>query len=136
MQTAKTRHQFYLPDDLTAKLDALAAQPGSSKTSILTDALTAWFERRAGHELDDRFGVRLDRQSRSADRIEQKLDFVTEVIGLFVRHQLTLTAHQPPFDAETRQLGQLRYDQFVQLVGQILARDDARLSGRNPGKGG
>ncbi|MCA1197307.1 CopG family transcriptional regulator [Sphingomonas sp. R647] len=136
MQTAKTRHQFYLPDDLSAKLDALAAQPGSSKTVILTDALTAWFERRASHELDDRFGARLDRQSRSADRIEQKVDFMTEVIGLFVRHQLTLTAHQPPFDAETRQLGQLRYDQFVQLVGQILARDDARLSGRNPRKEG
>jgi predicted transcriptional regulator len=136
MQTAKTRHQFYLPDDLSAKLDALAVQPGSSKTAILTDALTAWIERRAAHELDERFGVRLDRQSRSAERIEQKLDFVTEVIGLFVRHQLTLTAHQPQFDAETRQLGQLRYDQFVQLVGQILARDDARLSGRNPGKGG
>lgn len=125
MQTRKTRHQFYLPDKLSAKLDAMAAQPGSSKTAILTDALTAWFERRAGNELDRRFGARLDRQNRIADRTEQKLDFLTEALGLFIRHQLTLTAHQPAFDAETNQLGRLRYDEFMKVVGRMLARGDA-----------
>jgi hypothetical protein len=114
-----------LPDELSAKLDAMAAQPGSSKTAILTDALTAWFDRRAGHELDQRFGARLDRQSRIADRTEQKLDFLTEALGLFVRHQLTLTAHQPAFDAETNRLGRLRYDEFMKVVGRMLARGDA-----------
>lgn len=134
MQTSKTRHQFYLPDDLSTKLDAMAAQPGSSKTAILTDALKAWIDRRAAHELDQRFGVRLDRQSRIADRTEQKLDFLTEAIGLFIRHQLTLTAHQPAFDPETQQLGRLRYDEFVQLVGRMLARggSNARLTQRHP----
>lgn len=126
MQTHKTRHQFYLPDDLSAKLDAMAAQPGSSKTAILTDALTAWFDRRAGHELDQRFGARLDRQSRIADRMEQKLDFLTETLGLFVRHQLTITAHQPAFDTETNRLGRLRYDEFVKVVGRALARSTPR----------
>jgi hypothetical protein len=132
MQTSKTRHQFYLPDELSAKLDAMAAQPGSSKTAILTDALTAWFDRRAGNELDQRFGTRLDRQSRIADRTEQKLDFLTEAVGLFVRHQLTLTAHQPAFDAETNRLGRLRYDEFMKVVGRMLTRDDrlSRLSHR------
>ena len=132
MQTSKTRHQFYLPDELSAKLDTMAAQPGSSKTAILTDALTAWFDRRAGHELDQRFGARLDQQSRIADRTEQKLDFLTEALGLFVRHQLTLTAHQPAFDAETNRLGRLRYDEFMKVVGRMLARGDAasRLSHR------
>ncbi len=125
MQTRKTRHQFYLPDELSTKLDAMAAQPGSSKTAILTDALTAWFERRAGHELDQRFGTRLDRQNRIADRTEQKLDYLTEALGLFIRHQLTLTAHQPAFDAETNRLGRLRYDEFTKVVGRMLARGDA-----------
>lgn len=121
MQTSKTRHQFYLPDELSAKLDAMVAQPGSSKTAILTDALTAWFDRRAGHELDQRFGARLDRQNRIADRTEQKLDYLTEALGLFVRYQLTLTAHQPAFDAETNRLGRLRYDEFMKRVGRMLA---------------
>lgn len=129
MNTRKTRHQFYLPDNLSAKLDAMAAQPGSSKTAILTDALNAWLDRRAAHELDQRFGVRLDRQSRTADRTEQKLDYLTEALGLFIRHQLTLTAHQPAFDIETQRLGRLRYDEFVKLVGRLLARS---ASGQAP----
>jgi len=121
MQSRKTRHQFYLPDELSARLEALAAHPGSSKTAILTDALSAWLARRAGHELDQRFGARLDRQNRAADRMEQKLDFLVEALGMLIRHQLTLTAHQPAFDAETSRLGRLRYDEFVAAVGRLLA---------------
>jgi hypothetical protein len=124
MRTLKTRHQFYLPDDLSERLEDLAAQPGSSKTAILTDAFRAWLERRAGNELDERFGVRLDRFSRSYDRLEQKLDFVAETLGTFVQHQLTLVAHQPPFEDETGQLGLQRYRAFVEAVGRRLARPD------------
>lgn len=119
---SKARHQFYLPEALSEKLDALAAKPGASKTAILTEALTAWLERAAANDLDDRFGVRLDTLARSDGRVERKLDFLAETLGLFVRHQLTLTAHQPAFDDETQQLGQLRYDAFVKLVGRLAAR--------------
>ena len=137
MQTSKHRHQFYLPDELSEKLEALAAKPGASKTTILTDALTAWFERRAAHELDDRFGTRLDNHSRSAERMERKLEYLTEALGLFVRHQLTLTAHQPAFDDETRRLGSLRYEEFVRLVGRFVARGaTARQPGEADQKGG
>jgi predicted transcriptional regulator len=125
MRTSKQRHQFYLPRDLSDRLEALAARRGASKTAIMADALAAWLARRAAHELDDRFGARLDRHSRAAERIERKLDYLTEMNGLAVRHQLTLTAHQPPFDAATRRLGQLRYDEFVRLVGQLAARGGA-----------
>ncbi len=48
---------------------------------------------RAGHELDERFGPRLDRQRRTSERIEHKLDTVAEALGTFIRHQLTLVAH-------------------------------------------
>jgi hypothetical protein len=122
MKTRKCRHQFFLPEPLSERLEALAAKPGASKTSIMTEAFTGWLDRRAAHELDDRFGGRLDRHSRSADRMERKLNFLAETLGLFVRHQLTLTAHQPAFDAETQQMGQLRYDAFVKLVGRLAAR--------------
>jgi hypothetical protein len=124
MKTFKTRHQFYLPDDLSEKLEELAAEPESSKTAILTDAFRAWLERRAGHELDERFGVRLDRFSRAHERLEQKLDFLAEALGTFVQHQLTLVAHQPPFEPETSQLGLQRYRAFVEMVGRRLARPD------------
>ena len=124
MQTFKTRHQFYLPDDLSEKLEKLAAAPGSSKTAILTDAFRAWLDRRAGNELDERFGVRLDRFSRAHERLDQKLDFLAEALGTFVQHQLTLIAHQPPFEPETSQLGLQRYLAFTEMVGRRLARPD------------
>lgn len=59
MKTFKTRHQFYLPDDLSERLEAFAAEPGSSKTAIMTDAFRAWIERRGATELDERFARRI-----------------------------------------------------------------------------
>ena len=123
MKTFKTRHQFYLDDDLSAKLDALAAKPGASKTAILTDALAAWIDRRATNELDQRFGSRLDRQSRAAERLERKIDTIAEALGTFVQYQLTLVAHKPPFDPETRKLGLERYQAFIEMVGERRARN-------------
>ncbi|HLZ79042.1 MAG TPA: CopG family transcriptional regulator [Sphingomonas sp.] len=121
MQTSKIRHQFYLPDELSRALDALASKPGSSKSAILTDALRAWMERKAAHEIDARFGPRLDRQQRIAERSETMLGAIAEMLDLFVAHQLTLTAHQPPFDRETGQLGRQRYQQFIDQVARRLA---------------
>ena len=50
---------------------------------------------------------------------------LTEMLGLFIRHQLTLVAHQPPFDVETSRLGKARYDAFIRLVEQRLGRADS-----------
>src|SRR3954469_4804826 len=105
MRASKRRYQLFLPDDLSQRLEALAAEPGSSKCAILTAALRAWLDRRGRNELDDMFSARLDRSSKADERIERKLDFVAEALGAFVQHQLTLVAHQPPFEHETGQLG-------------------------------
>src|SRR3546814_20577518 len=131
MKTLKTRHQFYLPDDLSETLAALAAKPGASKTAILTDALRAWLERKAGHELDERFGPRLDRQQRIAQRSEATLNAMAEMLDLFVAHQLTLVAHQPPFDEETAWLGLQRSRRFMDRRAPQLAsqRGTLRLAG-------
>lgn len=123
MQTSKIRHQFYLPTDLSQALDALAAKPGASKTIILTDALRAWLERKAHNALDTQFGPRLDRQQKIAQRTETTLNAMAEMLDLFVAHQLTLTAHQPPFDTETGQLGLRRYQPFVEQVARRLANN-------------
>jgi predicted transcriptional regulator len=137
MQTRKTRHQLYLPDHLSARLDALAAGANNSKTAIMTEALGNWFERRDDVEAERQFGKKLAQQVRVVERIERRLDYLTEVVGLFVRHQLTLTAHHPGFDAVTRKLGQARYDAFVRLVGEQAARsgDGKADETRIPGKG-
>lgn len=130
MQTRKTRHQLYLPDHLSARLDALAAEPNSSKTAIMTEALGAWFERREDVEAGQQFGKKLERQTRAVERMERRLDYLTEMIGLFVRHQLTLTAHHPAFDATTQRLGQHRYEQFVRTAGELASKGGQKEQSR------
>jgi hypothetical protein len=130
MKTYKTRHQFYLPDALSEMLEAMASKPGTSKTAILTDALTAWFERQGAQELDKRFGHRLDRQSRATERSERKLDALTELVGVFVQHQLASTAHQPGYDDAAAHLGRERFYKLLGVVEQRLAKGSplARLT--------
>ena len=124
MTKLKKEYRILLPGDLSEKLDALTAKPGTSKTAIVTDALRAWFDRRGANELDDRFAYRLDRLSKADARNGKKLDLITEALGTFIQHQLTLTAHQPQFKPETTHLGLMRYRAFVDLVGRRLARPD------------
>jgi len=124
MKTPKARHEIFLPTDVSDKLKSLAAKPGTTQTAIVTDALRSWFDRRGANELDDRFGLRLDRLSNADARLERKLDFVAEALGAFIQHQLTLTAHHPTFENETSQLGMKRYHAFVEMIGRRLVRPD------------
>src|SRR3546814_17986604 len=102
---SKTRHQFYLPDDLSEKLEQLTSSPGASKTAVLTEALKAWLDRRATHELDDSFGHRLDRFSRDHERIPLLLDCIAEALGVVFHPQPTPLRHPPTLTQEPRLLG-------------------------------
>ena len=43
--------------------------------------------------------------SRAIDRIERKVDALTELVGVFVQHHLSSTAHQPDIGREAANLG-------------------------------
>lgn len=133
MTTHKQRHHIYLPDDLSAAFDALGGARGSSKSAVAAAALRAWFDRQTASALDDKLAVRLDRLSREVAAHGSKLDFISEALGMFVQHQLTLVAHQPPFTPETALLGRQRFGLFVEAVGRKLARGARRTDGREAG---
>lgn len=118
----KPRHHLYLDDELTERLEALAAKPGSSKSAIVSDALRAFIARRGANELDDRLKVRLDRVSRQLNRIERDQQILLESLALFVRYYLTVTAPLPEADQEAaRALGQERFQTFIDQVGRRIA---------------
>lgn len=95
---------------------------------MVAEAFRAWLDRRAGHALDDRFAVRIDRLGRGQERLEERLAYVAEALGTFIQHQLTLVAHQPCFTPEAARLGQQRYGAFVDAVGRRLAGSGAGQS--------
>jgi predicted transcriptional regulator len=110
----KSRHQLYLDDDLTERLDSLAARRGHCKSAILTDALRAYLNRRAAKELDDLLGVRLG-------RIERDQQVILESLALFIRYQLTVTAPLPEADTAALATGQDRFRAFIEQVGRRIA---------------
>ena len=135
IKRAKARHQLFLAADLSEKLEALAAKPGTSKSAILADAVAAWLNRRGSHELDDRFGLRLNRLSAQLNRIERDQQVLLESLALFVRYQLTVTAPLPEADQAARAVGRDRFQAFVDQVGRQLAAGGRTLSRNGAGNG-
>jgi predicted transcriptional regulator len=121
MRARRIRHQLFLPEDLSERLETLAARPGASKSSILADALTAWLNRRGASELEDRFSQRLDRLSMALGRVERDGHVLLESLALFIRYELMINAPLPEGDQAARAVGRDRFNAFVARVGEALA---------------
>ncbi len=118
----KPRHHLYLDDELTAKLDALAAKPGSSKSAIVADALRSYLARRGAKEIDDLLKVRLDRITAQMGRMERDIQILLESLALFIRYEFTITAPLPDSEqAAARAVAQDRYQAFIEQVGRRIA---------------
>lgn len=118
---SRVRYQLFLPKDVAERFEALAAEPGASKSSILGAALTAFLNRRGASELEERFAIRLDRISNQLGRIERDGQVNLESLGLFIRYMLTVNAPLAEEDEVARAIGRDRFAAFVARVGQTLA---------------
>ncbi|WP_156681081.1 CopG family transcriptional regulator [Sphingomonas profundi] len=117
----KIRHQLFLPKPVSDRLEALAAKPGASKSAILTDAVTAWLNRRGASELEDRFGLRLDRMTAAIGRLERDGHIQLETLALFVRYELAIQAPLAENDQAGRAIAAKRFEAFVAQVGRQIA---------------
>lgn len=117
----RIRHQLFLSEALTEKLEALAAKPGVSKSAILSDAVEAWLNRRGASELDDRFGLRLDRLTRAIDKVGRDGEILLETVALFVRYELAIHPPLAENDHAGRAMARERFNAFVQQVGRQIS---------------
>ena len=117
----RIRHQLFLTKELSERLEVLASKRGATKSAILVDALTAWLNRRAASELEDKFGARLDRMTNALGRIERDGHVLLETLALFVLIELTVNAPLPKGDDAARAVGRARFEEFVVRVGERLA---------------
>lgn len=130
----KIRHQLFLPRPVSERLEVLAARPGASKSAILSDAVTAWLDRRGKSELEDRFGLRLDRISASLGRIERDGKILLETLSLFVRYELAIHAPLAENDAAGRAIGRERFEAFVTQVGRQIAAGRRTIGAEEQGR--
>lgn len=131
---ARVRHQLFLPAPLSARLEALAARPGASKSAILADAVTAWLDRRDASELEDRFAIRLDRMSQALGRSERDVHVILETLALFIRFELSIQAPLAENDQAGRALAAKRFEAFVQQVGRQVALGRRTLAPMSEGQ--
>ena len=117
----QVRYQLFLPKAVSERFEQLAAAPGASKSKLLTAAVDSWLNRRGTSELDERFGMRLDRISNQLGRIERDGHVQIESLALFIRYMLTVNAPLAEEDEVSRAIGRDRFAQFVTRVGQQLA---------------
>jgi len=117
----KKRHEFYLEDEVSERLAAMAARPGASKTAIMTDALKAYFDRRGASDLDERFKARLDKLSVQLARIERDQQIVAETLALLARFQFMVAAPLSDSDGAARALAQERFKAFIEQVSRRVS---------------
>ncbi|MCJ8159158.1 CopG family transcriptional regulator [Sphingomonas sp. LaA6.9] len=121
MRKSTTRYQLVLSKRLSARLEALAAKPGVTKSAILSDAFEAWLAHGAVSDLEDRFSLRLDRMTRALGRVERNSHVLLETLALFVRYELAIHAPLAPDDAAGRAVARDRFNAFVTQVGRQIA---------------
>ncbi|MBV1691478.1 ribbon-helix-helix domain-containing protein [Novosphingobium sp. G106] len=119
--TQQVRYQLFLPKPLSDRFEALAARPGTSKSAILVDAVTAWLNRRGTSELEDRFGIRLDRMTAGIGRIERDNHIQIETEALLVRYVLAVLPPLAENDQAGRALAAKRFEAFIAQVGKQIA---------------
>jgi predicted transcriptional regulator len=123
LETAmKPRQNIYLDDDLNEHLETLAAKPGSSKSAIIRDALTAYLARRGAKELQDTFSKRLDEISKQLNTIERHQRALIETVALYIRYHFGVIPPLPASQqAAAHTLGTDRYRAFIGQVSRLLA---------------
>lgn len=126
----KVRHQLFLPKPLSDRLEALAAKPGATKSAILTDAVTAWLNRRGASELEDRFAIRLDRMTQAIGRVDRDTQVILETLALFIRFELSIQVPLAENDHAGRALAAKRFEAFVTQVGRHVASGRRTLIAR------
>lgn len=117
----QVRYQLFLPEALSARLEALAAKPGVTKSAILADAVAAWLNRRAASELDERFATRLDRMTQAIGRVDRQSEVILETLALFIRFELSIQTPLAENDQAGRAVAAKRFEAFVTQVGRQVA---------------
>ena len=124
----QVRHQVFIPKTDSDRLEALAREPGATKSKLLATAWSAWLKRRGTDELEERFARRLDRMSNQLDRIERDGHVSIESLGLFIRYMLTVNAPLNEGDTSAQAIGRDRFAAFVERVGRRLASGRRSIS--------
>jgi len=118
MKTFKKRHQLFLTEQLSRRLETIARNSGRARSEILVEALEAWFDRRAAPDADATILARLARIDRALVSLGGNTDLLWEAMSRLVRHQLITAASLPPVTDAAQALGAKAHQAFLAEIAQ------------------
>lgn len=119
----KQRLSVYLDADVMARLEKLASKERAAKSSIAEAAIISFLTADDADRWEAAVTRRLDRLTRSVDRVERDLGFSVEALALYIRAWLTATPPLPDgAQAAAQAKGRERYESFIQALGRRMVR--------------
>lgn len=119
----KSRLNVYFDAALLADLETLAARRKVPKSQIVEAALAAFLSPDGADQREAAIVRRLDRLTRSVERLERDVTIGNEAVALFVKFWLATT---PPLADTMRDAAQAtgreRYEGFVETLARRLAK--------------
>lgn len=121
----KVRLNVYMSQKNYKRLQDMAALPGVSKTAIVDDALTAYFNPDQINSVEELVLDRMNQFDVQQGEIARDLAVNLEILGQFVLYWLTLTEPMRAGERNEAQLqGAKRYAYFIDQVGRRMASQD------------
>ena len=119
----KAKITAYVDAALFDELDELSVRRRVAKTQIIEAALASFLSPDGAEQSEAAIVRRLDRLTRSLERLERNQEITTEAFALFVRFWLTTTPPLPDdSQAAAKAKGKDRYGGFVQTLARRLAK--------------
>ena len=117
MMPARVKMTVWFDPATLEKVDLLAARKGRKKSAVIEAAVLSFLSPDAAERQEAALSRRLDRLTRSLDRLEQDQILTVETLALFIRHWLTVTPPAPADQqAAVRAKGRDRYEKFVEAL--------------------
>jgi predicted DNA-binding protein len=121
VKTQKVRHQLFLPKELSARLDRIAAGTGRARSELLLEALEAWLNRRNPAAAEEALGARLARFERHIEAVRRHQALQWEMLARMLRHQLLVGAGLPPADTAAQSKALRSFESFIDELAERLA---------------
>ena len=122
MIRGKTRHQLFLPDEMSRRLTVMAKSQKRSRSDLLLEMVEAYMNRRSASQTEDRLSAKLDRLAREVSKTNNECVVISHSLYRFIRHELIYAAALPPPGEDAKALGEKRFQMFLDSVAQMMAK--------------
>ncbi|BAV64107.1 ribbon-helix-helix domain-containing protein [Sphingobium cloacae] len=121
MIRGKTRHQLFLPDEMSKRLTAMAKSQKRARSDLLLEMVEAYLNRRAANDADS-LERKLSRIARAVEDGNREAFFISHSLQRFLRFYLIHSAMQPRPGEDAIAAGEKAYRQFIDAITRMLAQ--------------